>query len=310
MDLAIDIQKAYQDLDLTPGASLDEVKQAYRRLARALHPDLNPGALGALMGRVNQAYEKLLRHLDGQRPHQAGPARGAQDPQADASPKQRRSRQAGFSAYEYEVFQAARGAHGEHARRKAAWQDLKRRFYEQAREAAQAAARAKEMRKDVQTEAKAPATSPVAGVRPMADEGQVLSPSDPRVAPAKAMVDEPVTGPLGIDRKPADGWRLLGLDKQDGVLLYRVELSGRPDSISLPVRCCRTCPQCDGAGRYRDRAGLVHRCPSCGGRGRITRADRVKVALPDAWKPGQCMTVPACNSDGEIIVQLNPASAE
>lgn len=57
------LNQAYADLDLVPGAGLKEVREAYRRLARALHPDLNPGTTGSLMSRVNSAYNLLHRHL-------------------------------------------------------------------------------------------------------------------------------------------------------------------------------------------------------------------------------------------------------
>lgn len=60
---ARDINQAYQELDLKPGASLGEVRQAYRRLARAYHPDLHPGTLGAMMRRINKAYQTLAGYL-------------------------------------------------------------------------------------------------------------------------------------------------------------------------------------------------------------------------------------------------------
>lgn len=311
MDLARDINKAYQELDLTPGASLDEVKDAYRRLARALHPDLNPGAMGALMSRVNQAYEKLLRHLEGQQPHQAGPAEaGSKQRSTPSRPKSQKSdRQDSFKTYEYEEFRAERGAHGEHDRRYSAWQELKRKFYEQAKQAAEAAAQAAE---NSQTDEMAraeqnPTSAPENGG--LADEDQVISPSDRRVAGASAMKQEekPAAGPMGLDRRTDQGWRLLGLEKQDEVLLYKVELSGQPGQIDLPVRCCRPCQRCDGTGRHRDASGRLHRCPACGGRGRIARADRVQVELPEEWRPDQIIRVQVCSSENEILVQLIPS---
>ncbi len=315
MDLARDIHKAYQELDLTPGASLDEVKNAYRRLARALHPDLHPDAMGALMSRVNQAYDKLVRHLEGQHPHQAGPAGAAKQQKTGPSRKQgkSRSRQDGFNVFQYEEFTAERGAHGEHVRRNAAWQELKRRFYDQARQAAQAAAQASENDKAAdrpETETKEESVSHATIKKSSTgDEAQVISPSDPRVSGSVADTrkEEPVAGPVGIDRQPVDGWRLLGLEKQDDVLLYRVELSGRLGLIDLPVRCCRPCRLCEGTGRHRDVVGRLHRCPACGGRGRIARADRVQVELPMDWSPGQRIQVPACNPDNKIQVELYPA---
>ncbi|MBS1724951.1 MAG: DnaJ domain-containing protein [Armatimonadetes bacterium] len=50
----------YETLGLTSGASAEDVKRAYRRLARKLHPDVNsnPGALEEFH-RVQEAYEAL-----------------------------------------------------------------------------------------------------------------------------------------------------------------------------------------------------------------------------------------------------------
>ncbi|ADK86649.1 heat shock protein DnaJ domain protein [Desulfarculus baarsii DSM 2075] len=64
MALAPEIIESYAQLDLRPGATtLDQARQAYHRLAKALHPDLHPGALGVMMAKVNRAYKKVLEHL-------------------------------------------------------------------------------------------------------------------------------------------------------------------------------------------------------------------------------------------------------
>jgi molecular chaperone DnaJ len=52
----------YSVLGLGPGASVADIKRAYRRLARRYHPGINPGdrAAEALFRRVSEAYETLV----------------------------------------------------------------------------------------------------------------------------------------------------------------------------------------------------------------------------------------------------------
>ena len=51
----------YQVLGVSPNATEDEIRQAYRRLAKQYHPDLNPGDKTAAqkMNEINAAYDAI-----------------------------------------------------------------------------------------------------------------------------------------------------------------------------------------------------------------------------------------------------------
>ena len=51
----------YRVLGLEPGASEEEVKKAYRQLAKKYHPDMNPGDAHAaqMMNDINAAYDQI-----------------------------------------------------------------------------------------------------------------------------------------------------------------------------------------------------------------------------------------------------------
>lgn len=59
----------YKILGVSPNATDDEIKQAYRRLAKKYHPDLNPGdpVAAKKMQQVNAAYEQIKNPEKAQR---------------------------------------------------------------------------------------------------------------------------------------------------------------------------------------------------------------------------------------------------
>ncbi len=69
------ISDPYKVLGVSPNASDDEIKAAYRRLAKKYHPDLNPGDAAAAkrMNEVNAAYEQIKNP----QPQQQDPFAGA-----------------------------------------------------------------------------------------------------------------------------------------------------------------------------------------------------------------------------------------
>ena len=266
-----EIKDAYAELDLTPGASLEEVKASYHRLARALHPDLHPGTLGCLMSRVNQAYRLLVAHL--------------------ASTE---ARSQGERAYQFQDFGSRTAGQARPSGQRRSWRDI----FRSAARAAGAGFRARPAGPSAFSQDQAPAASgPLGG-------GQLPASAGAGFLGSAGSALGPLAGPPPWEAA-GSGWRLVGLEHQRGELVYQVEVSGRPKVLVLPVRATRACRQCGGMGHLAlaDRQGL---CPSCGGRGRIIQAGRVEVPVPSSWRPGQKLTVPAGHPQHVISVILNP----
>ena len=53
----------YRVLGVSPDASDDEIKSAYRRLAKKYHPDVNQGSASseAMMRKINEAYAEIMK---------------------------------------------------------------------------------------------------------------------------------------------------------------------------------------------------------------------------------------------------------
>ena len=68
------MEDPYKVLGVSPDASDEEIKRAYRKLAKKYHPDLNPGDQEAArkMQEVNQAYERIKNPEKAYQPGQNG----------------------------------------------------------------------------------------------------------------------------------------------------------------------------------------------------------------------------------------------
>ena len=78
-------QDPYKVLGVAPDASDEEIKKAYRDLAKKYHPDMNPGDAKAAekMNEINDAYDRIKSGDTAQPAYQGGTAYqqyGAQDP--------------------------------------------------------------------------------------------------------------------------------------------------------------------------------------------------------------------------------------
>lgn len=87
------LARYYQRLELSTNATVQQVKEAYRRLAKQYHPDLNPGDRRAAERfiQVQQAYEILIAALEQAGPHST-PDRSDQEQEQAAPPPPTRVR--------------------------------------------------------------------------------------------------------------------------------------------------------------------------------------------------------------------------
>jgi molecular chaperone DnaJ len=129
------LEESYKLLELHPGAGIEDVKKAFRRLAFCLHPDLNPRdpkAKGKFQ-QLNEAYVLLKHYLEDDKTATAGKKKAEQakqkakseaEAEAEADAASEASRKKAKAAYKH----AAESASGDQTlfyfRREEVLQDL------------------------------------------------------------------------------------------------------------------------------------------------------------------------------------------
>jgi hypothetical protein len=99
-------------------------------------------------------------------------------------------------------------------------------------------------------------------------------------------------------------WLLRNISREEQKLVYKVEVSGNPKGLALPLRRRRPCRVCQGSGKIWEQ-GLSQNCGHCAGKGYLIKPVSIAVALPEHWLPGQRLTIAAPSLSVPMEVELH-----
>jgi molecular chaperone DnaJ len=253
----------YQALGVERGASADEIRKAYKRLARKYHPDLNPGDKSAEehFKKVQEAYDVLSDPKKKQMYDQVGfysengmPGGGTQGPNM------------GFGGFDFsEMFsRGARSAGGAGAGA-ANFQDIFSQWFGRGGQ-------------------EAPPAAPQAGsdleYGLNIDFWQAVRGTQVRLNIARQEVCSTCGG---SGSKPGAN-----------TTCPECNGSGNVTQVAGAMRFSLTCPRCGGTGRLRDR------CATCHGDGRVSSNETVDVRIPAGSKDGSRLRVAGKGNAGTM----------
>jgi molecular chaperone DnaJ len=269
-------QDYYQTLGVAKGASAEDIRKAYRKLARKHHPDLNPGDKAAedRFKKVQEAYDILSDPKKKQMYDQVGFYSESGMPGAGAGA---RGPNMGFGGFDFSEFTraASGGAGAGGAGHRASpggspggstgFQDIFNQWFGR-------------------SHAEAPAVTPEKGsdleYGINIDFWQAIKGTQVR---------------LKINRQEACAV-CHGTGARSGTNAVCTECngSGNVTQVAGAMRFSLTCPRCEGSGRLRNR------CSNCAGDGRISTSETVDVRIPPGAQQGSRLRVAGKGNAGTM----------
>jgi molecular chaperone DnaJ len=266
----------YETLGVPRTATADEIRKAYRKLARKYHPDLNPGDKSSedRFKNVQEAYDVLSDPKKRPMYDQygfysengftgAGPGQGPGGSQARGSQPNM-----DFSGFDFsDAFPGAGGAAGAGGRRTAesgGFRDIFSQFFGGKGGAPQAQP---EKGSDLEY---------VLNI----DFWQAIKGTQARVNIARYEVCETCHG--------------AGASGGGEVTCPQCKGTGQVTQMAGAMRFNLTCPRCGGSGK------LENACPTCGGDGRVSHTETVEVRIPPGARNGSRLRVPGKGNAGAM----------
>jgi molecular chaperone DnaJ len=241
----------YEILGVKKDATQDEIKKAYRKLARKWHPDVNPG---------NKEAEQQFKEIS-----QAYDALGDEKKRKLYDEFGEEGLHAGFDAEkarqykQWGAYQQAGAEGGQPFGRYHSYEDVFGDLFGSAGRASGFGTRAAAAGRDIEHEMTIDLISALKGF-------------ETELSMQKAAVCSTCHG-TGMDPKS----KLSTCPRCGG--------SGRINVAQGPMQFTRACPQCRGHGQ------VGKPCPVCGGSGQVVRTERIKVTIPQGVREGSKVRV-------------------
>jgi molecular chaperone DnaJ len=257
-------QDYYETLGVKRGASADEIRKSYRRMARKYHPDLNPGdrVSEEKFKKLQEAYDVLSDPKKRQMYDQHGFYSESGFPPGGGGPQQEGPGM-GFTGFDFsEYFNA-------HPREESGFaggfQDLFSQFF--GRGGPRQQARRPERGADLEY-----------GVN--IDFWQAIRGTQVRLNVTRQEACPTCNG------SGTAGGNTVSCPQCNG--------TGTVTQMAGAMRFSLSCPRCEGRGKLRNA------CPTCHGDGRVTRTESVEVRIPQGVQTGSRLRVPGKGNAGTL----------